>query len=201
MSENGRHGTEPVWTPTIEQLLQEWRNRVYAAQTSYYEVAERLRRQNYLLGIPVVILSSIVGTAVFADWGNATAYKWWVGSVSILAAVLAGLQTFLKFGENATLHGTAADWFAAIRRDIEQLLALPPDLRGHPKQCLDSIRHEINKAGQKSPELSERLWRKVARRFGVQEPPHAVRLRLQPREGTNEAPQADSRRRGGRKGP
>ena len=42
--------------------------------------------------------------------------------MSILAAVLASLQTFLKFGENATLHGAAADWFAAIRRDIEETL-------------------------------------------------------------------------------
>jgi hypothetical protein len=108
-----------------------------------------------------------VGTAVFSDWGN----KWVVGSISILAAVMASLQTFLKFGENASLHGAAADWFAAIRRDIEETLALSPEMRGKPKACLDSIRQEMNKAGQKSPELSEHLWRNKARHFGVEEPP------------------------------
>jgi hypothetical protein len=159
----------------MEELLRDWRNRVYAAQAGYYEMAERLRRRNYWLGIPVVIVSSMVGTAVFADWGNDGTYKWWVGSVSILAAVLASLQTFLKFGENANLHGVAADWFAAIRRDIEEIQALPAHLRGNPKTCLDAIRHEINRAGQKSPELSEALWRKVARRFGVEEPPPPLR--------------------------
>jgi len=160
-----------TWTPRVEQLLKNWHSRVYAAQSAYYDMAERLRRMNYILGIPVVIVSSMVGTAVFADWSQNGVYKWWVGSVSILAAVLASLQTFLKFGESATLHGTAADWFAAIRREIEELMALPPALRGHPKQCLDSIRQEMNKAGQKSPELSERMWKKVARHFGVEEPP------------------------------
>ena len=164
-----------LWTPKMDQLLREWRNRVYAAQAGYYEMAERLRRRNYWLGIPVVIVSSMVGTAVFADWGNDATYKWWVGSVSILAAVLASLQTFLKFGENANLHGVAADWFAAIRRDIEEIQALPPHLRGNPKTCLDAIRHEINRAGQKSPELSEALWRRMARRFSVEEPPPAER--------------------------
>jgi len=163
------------WTPKMEQLLEEWHHRVYAAQAAYYEVAERLRRRNYQLGIPVVIVSSMVGTAVFADVGQDSTYKWVVGAVSLIAAVIASLQTFLKLGESATLHGAAADWFAAIRRDIEQVLALPPELRGHPKQCLDSIRHEINKAGQKSPELSERLWRRVSRRFGVEEPPNVGR--------------------------
>ena len=155
----------------MDELLQDWRNRVYAAQSAYYETAEKLHRQNYWLGIPVIIVSSVVGTAIFADWSKNGTLKWIVGSVSIAAAILASLQTFLKFGENATLHGNAADWFAAIRRDIDQLLALPSELRGHPKHTLDNLRQEINKAGQKSPELSEKLWRRTARRFGVNEPP------------------------------
>ena len=184
MNEESKQGTEPaVWTPSVEQLLRDWRERVYAAQSAYYEVAEQLSHRNYQLGIPVAIVSSMVGTAVFADWGKVNTYRWLVGSLSILAAILASLQTFLKFGENATLHGAAADWFAAIRRDIEEILALPPDLRGHPKECLDSIRQEMNKAGQKAPELSERLWRKTARRFGVEEPPGATRQRAHAREG------------------
>jgi hypothetical protein len=164
---------QATWTPKVEKLLQDWHRRVYAAQTAYYEEAERFRRRNYQLGIPVVIISSLVGTAVFADVKS----RWLVGSVSILAAVLASLQTFLKFGENATLHGAAADWFAAIRRDIEQTLALPPNMRGKPKPCLDNVRQEMNRAGQKSPELRESLWKRIARRFGVEEPPYSVRLR------------------------
>ena len=179
-------GPPPPWTPKMDELLQDWRNRVYAAQSAYYETAEKLHRQNYWLGIPVIIVSSVVGTAVFADWSKEGALKWAVGSVSIAAAILASLQTFLKFGENATLHGAAADWFAAIRRDIDQILALPSELRGHPKHTLDNLRQEINKAGQKSPELSERLWRRTARRFGVQEPPPSGRMPA-PRESAAKA--------------
>ena len=194
----------PPWTPKMDELLQDWRSRVYAAQSAYYEMAERLHRQNYLLGIPVIIVSSVVGTAVFADWGKEGLFKWMVGSVSIVAAILASLQTFLKFGESATLHGAAADWFAAIRRDIDEVLALPSELRGHPKHTLDSIRQEINKAGQKSPELSERLWRQTARRFGVVEPPPSPRASA-PRGGaearSEERPETEFRPRVRRKAP
>lgn len=190
----------PGWTPRMEELLQDWRSRVYAAQSAYYEEAERLHRQNYWLGIPVIVVSSMVGTAVFADWGKDGALKWLVGSVSILAAVLASLQTFLKFGENATLHGAAADWFAAIRRDIDETLALPPELRGHPKHTLDSIRQEMNKASQKSPELSEHLWRRTAKRFGVVEPPMPSAVRA-PSAPVDEAPDAGLRPRVRRKAP
>jgi len=193
------------WTPRMEELLTDWRSRVYAAQSAYYEEAERLHRRNYWLGIPVIVVSSMVGTAVFADWGKEGGLKWAVGSVSILAAILASLQTFLKFGENATLHGAAADWFAAIRRDIDEMLALPPELRGHPKHALDSIRQEINKASQKSPELSEHLWRRVAKRFGVEEPPlppaRAASARAAAEGRSDEAPDAGLRPRVRRKAP
>lgn len=194
---------QPSWTPRMDELLQDWRGRIYAAQSAYYEEAERLHRQNYWLGIPVIIVSSMVGTAVFADWGKDGALKWFVGSVSIIAAILASLQTFLKFGENATLHGAAADWFAAIRRDIDEVLALPSELRGHPKHTLDSIRQEINKASQKSPELSERLWRRTARRFGVVEPPPPLG-RPGPRDGAvrpEERPEPEIRPRVRRRAP
>jgi hypothetical protein len=178
MSEDSRRAAEQAtWTPALDRLLQDWRKRVYAAQTAYYEIGERFRHLNYLLGIPVVIVSSLVGTAIFADISKVDSHRWLIGSVSIVAGILSSLQTFLKFGENATLHGAAGDWFAAIRRDIEQLLALPAEMRGSPKECLDSIRQEMNKAGQKAPELGERLWKRYARRFGIEEVPRKAKRR------------------------
>jgi hypothetical protein len=133
MVEDGKNGIEQIgWTPEVEELLCDWRRRVYAAQAAYYGEAERLRRRNYQLGIPVVIVSSLVGTAIFGNWADDQTYKWWVGGVSILAAVLASLQTFLKFGESATLHGAAADWFAAIRRHRGDAGA-PPELARQPE--------------------------------------------------------------------
>ena len=93
------------------------------------------------------------------------------GMLSGLAAILASLQTFFRFGESAALHGSAADWYAAIRRDIEALLALPRHLRGDVRIRIDGIRKEINKASHKAPELRETLWARVAHRFEVSEPP------------------------------
>jgi hypothetical protein len=166
-------GQSPVfWAEDTEQLLHDWRNRAYAAQSAYYVMAGRYRRWNYQLGIPVVILSGLVGTAIFADWQTSMAYgQWLIGSVSILAAVLSSLQTFLRLADSAADHGAAAAWYSAIRRDTEQLLALPREYRGNPKSALDGIRQEMNKVGQKAPPLSEKLWADFAQRFGVKEPP------------------------------
>jgi hypothetical protein len=77
--------------------------------------------------------------------------QWGAGAVSLLAAVLAGLQTFLRPGQAATEHGFAGDWYAAIRREIEQLQALPEGMRGEPKACLDSLRKRDE---QSEPEVA-----------------------------------------------
>jgi hypothetical protein len=43
-----------------------------------------------------------------------------------LQAVLAATQTFLGFAKRSEQHVQAADWYAAIRRKIDELLAFRP---------------------------------------------------------------------------
>jgi hypothetical protein len=163
--------TSPAgWTPDVERLLEDWRNRMYAAQAAHYASADRFRLLNYFVGVPAAILSSIVGTALFTGLEKGSPQTVVVGLVSIGAAILAALQTFLRFAERASQHATAGDWYSAIRRDIEQHLHLSPAHRGSPKECLDEIRKEMNRVGQNSPELNGHQWSRQARRFRVKEP-------------------------------
>jgi hypothetical protein len=158
------------WSDHVGMLLDDWRKRCYAAQSAHYASADRFRLLNYVVGVPAVIFASIVGTALFAGLEKDSPQTLVVASASILAAVLAGLQTFLRFAERAGQHATAADWYSSIRRDIEQILHLPVELRGSAKECLDRIRKEMNRVGQDAPELSVRAWQREAKRHKVKEP-------------------------------
>ena len=55
-------------------------------------------------------------------------------------------QTFLRFAERAEKHVVAGDWYAAIARRIDELLAFPPERRGDPKDVLERLGKEMNKA-------------------------------------------------------
>jgi hypothetical protein len=158
------------WTEQVEKLLNDWHRRVYAAQTAHYASADSLRLLNYLIGVPSAILSSIVGTAIFAGLEKESTLTYVVASISILTAVLAGLQTFLRFSERAVQHATAGDWYSAVRRDIEATIHLPIEFRGRARDCLDRFRKEMNRVVQDSPELRGLIWRREAKRFGVREP-------------------------------
>jgi hypothetical protein len=54
------------WSVQVAALLEDWHKRVYAAQSAHYAASDRFRLLNYLVGIPAVAFSSVVGTAIFA---------------------------------------------------------------------------------------------------------------------------------------
>jgi hypothetical protein len=91
--QEGSQGELGDWNADVELLLQNWHQRVYAAQAAHYAAADRYRLLNYLVGIPAVVFSSIVGTAIFAGRDHKTPEAPLAAFASILAAVLAGLQT------------------------------------------------------------------------------------------------------------
>jgi hypothetical protein len=166
------------WDAPLEDVLENWRLRAWASQIAHYRIAARLRVRHRVLGLPVVILTTAVGTSIFATLNEVDVHMWLrvlAGSVSLLAAVLAGIQTFFRFDQRADQHVLAADWYASIRRNIEQLQAMPRMWRGDPKECLDGLRKEMNQVGSQFPEIGEKTWNEVAQQFGVGEPPFAER--------------------------
>jgi hypothetical protein len=160
------------WTPAILSLLQDWGNRAAATESTHYLIAGRLAKYNVLLGVPVVMFTTFVGTSVFATIQNqgSVAFNITVGMVSVAAAVLASLQTFLRFSERAEKHRVAASRYGAIRREIAEMIALHPtypESRGDPKKYLDSLRERMDKLSTASPEMGERRWARRQQHFGI----------------------------------
>src|SRR5512144_2238777 len=110
---------------TTKEVLDEWYERASVTQRAHYLSADYFGRRKYWLGIPAVVLSTIVGTSVFATlqkqpepWLQIS-----VGLASVVAAVLASLQTFLGYSERAEKHRVAVAKFGALGRELEALLA------------------------------------------------------------------------------
>ena len=138
-----------------ERLLDEWHLRITTAQFGHQMQAERTRIWNLALGIPVVIATTIVGTSAFAALNNTGSNNTWkiaAGILSICAAVLAALQTFLGFGDRAERHRIAATRYASLRRSIELALTR------HETLEIDRIRGDMDRIGGPSPQIGHRRW-------------------------------------------
>ena len=166
-------GDDPSpWTQTVLELLRDWDRRAAASAETHYNHAARLSSRNVQLGIPVVALSTFVGTSVFATLQEDVPpyLRILVGGISVTAAVLASLQTFLRFAERAERHRVAADSWSAIRREISQMLALHPTYlasRGDPQKYLDGLRRRMDEVAATAPEMGERLWSRAIEKHGI----------------------------------
>ena len=84
------------------QIIEDWYQRVAVTQRAHYFSADHFGARRYWLGVPAVLLSTLVGTSVFATvqkqpelWLQIT-----VGLASVAAALLASLQTLLVLGHS-----------------------------------------------------------------------------------------------------
>ncbi|HYQ41906.1 MAG TPA: SLATT domain-containing protein [Polyangiaceae bacterium] len=137
------------------ELLEKWNGKAKGYRDLHYAASVRLRRMHYIIGIPTIALTALVGTAVFATLEKTV--ELWVrialGFVSVMAATLAALQTFLRFSERAEIHRQASVGYDAVTREIEQTLAEElPDAEVKP--AIERIRKRLDELGQ-APELSE----------------------------------------------
>jgi len=136
-------------------LVDSWRQRARTYQKAHYDAAERLHRRNYQIGVPVMALSAIVGTSVFATISSDLAV--WsrvvVGIVSIAVAVLSALQTFFRFAERAEKHREAAIRYGVINRELERLRTFPPSGQEDARSILVQVEQKLNELAQNTPAI------------------------------------------------
>jgi hypothetical protein len=160
---HARRGMKVPWTEPVLSLLRDSHDAAAISQEAHYAIATRLAKYNIWFGVPVVALATLVGTSVFATLQKdvGTDLRILVGIVSVLAAVLASLQTFLRFQERGERHRAAAEHWAQIRRETKQMLALHPEYlaeRSDPKTYLDGLREKMDRVSAQSPEIGARDW-------------------------------------------
>ena len=149
---------------TESELVLAWIRRAREAQFAHYEHADALSRRERWLGLPVILITAIVGTSVFASVSAqtvSTEAKLAVGLLSVLAAVLSSLQTFFKFAERSEKHRTAAVRFSAIRRRLEMLYA--QNRTTYDKDYLDTLRESLDALAQESPNVPAKIYLAIQR--------------------------------------
>ena len=154
-----------VLTQDAEILLTDWFRRARESQFIHYECGTWFSRLNYWLGIPAIVLSSAVGTAVFAslDASTSGAQRIVVGLISIFAAVLASLQTFMRFSERAERHRATGSGYGAIRRALEFLKTFPPEGEEALERAFADIKGQMDQLAKDAPEVPARIKRKSDR--------------------------------------
>jgi hypothetical protein len=135
---------------------------------AHYDMAEIYRRRHRKLGFYVVIGTSVVSAAAFGTIAKEVPAEWrsWAqigtGIVSVLATVLASLQTFLGFSEMQANHKRGADGYSEVRRDIDLALMKFPDAMVTPSKdavaALEGIKKRLDDLDKTSPTIPDDVY-------------------------------------------
>ncbi|CAN5560698.1 hypothetical protein BH09MYX1_BH09MYX1_67820 [soil metagenome] len=140
-----------VDTSPKKPLIVEWLNGIRAAHIAHQRAAARYAARHRWIGIPATVLSIAVGTSVFGSLAS-TEQRWILviaGTMSVVAAISTGLQSFLDYAALAAKHQAASVKYAYLKRDVESLI----DLEGEKpnKDEIQRIKEEWNSADAESP--------------------------------------------------
>ena len=143
------------WKEEEENLLKQWADKAQCYQWMHSRGYNIYSRKNALFTIPVIIISTITGTANFAQERFSDDIKNYVvisiGTLSIIAGIITTVYQFLKIAELNEGHRVASLSWGKFYRNIKTELTRHPFDRMPPKELIKISRDEYDRLVELSP--------------------------------------------------
>jgi hypothetical protein len=146
------------WSPENEKILVEWCDIAKCYKWLHTRAHQNYSKKHAWFTIPAIILSTISGTASFAQGSLPVSMQTYapmvIGSVNIFIGILTTIQQYLKISEYNESHRVSAIAWDKFARNIRIELAKHPDERssdaGH---FLKTNRDEFDRLMETSPSI------------------------------------------------
>jgi hypothetical protein len=149
------------WTHDHEKILIDWADKAMCYRWLHSKSNQVYARQNAWYTIPVIIMSTLTGTANFAQERFPASIKVYapmmIGAVNIFAGILTTIQQFLKISELNEAHRVAGIAWDKFYRNIKVELAKCPDERIHVGQMLKICKEEFDRLMETCPAISDNI--------------------------------------------
>jgi len=149
------------WTPEHENILIEWADKAMCYRWLHSKANIMYSTLNAWYTIPVIVISTLTGTANFAQERVPLEYQSFfvmiVGGFNILAGIITTIQQFLKITQLNEAHRVSSIAWDKFYRNIKIELAKHPSERIDPKQMLKMSKEEFDRLNETSPNIPEKI--------------------------------------------
>jgi hypothetical protein len=149
------------WTPEHEGILIEWADKAMCYRWLHSKSNALYARLNAWYTIPVIIISTITGTANFAQERVPVEYQNYfamiVGTFSIAAGIITTIQQFLKITQLNEAHRVSGIAWDKFYRNIKIELAKHPFERIDVRQMIKMSKEEFDRLMETSPTIPETI--------------------------------------------
>jgi len=161
------------WTPEQEKLMAKWADIAGCYRWLHDKSEKRFSAGNAWITIPVIMLSTLTGTANFAlpsfippDSSLTNNYaQAIIGTISIFAGILTTVGNFLRYAQNSESHRVAGVGWGKLHRQITVELAIHPDDREDSMTFLQVCRQDLDRLVEQSPAIPDQVINAFEREF------------------------------------
>ena len=160
---------EYEWTIEHENILVEWADKAMCYRWLHSRSHAKYSRLNYSYTIPVIIISTLTGTANFAQERVPIQYQGYFGMIvgffNILAGIITTIQQFLKITQLNEAHRVSSISWDKFYRNIKIEISRHPDERTSVNQLLKISKDEFDRLIETSPEIPDDIIKEFSRVF------------------------------------
>ena len=163
------------WSEEIEDLISEWGEIAMCYGYLHNYSTRKYKKKYHHLQIPIIVLSTLTGTANFAadsyvpeDFKQG--FSAGVGTLNIVAGIMGTLMSFLRYSEIYEGHRIAALAWSKLSRAIEIELSLHDKKRKPCRDFLKVCRAEYDNLLESSPTIDLDIIQMFNKKFNDKYP-------------------------------
>jgi len=158
---SGQQLSDSEWTLEHEKILIEWADKAMCYRWLHSKSNAVYSSLNAWYTIPVIVISTLTGTANFAQTRVPEAYQNYyamvVGGFNILGGIISTIQQFLKITQLNEAHRVSSISWDKFYRNIKIELAKHPSERIHASQMLKMCKEEFDRLMETSPVIPDKV--------------------------------------------
>jgi len=162
---------EQEWKNEHEVILVEWADKAMCYRWLHARAHQAYSKTNAWFTIPVIIMSTLTGTANFAqDRFNEDIRPYMqmaIGTVNIFAGILTTIAQFLKVSELNEAHRVSSISWDKFYRNIKVELAKSREERMNVGHMLKMCKEEYDRLMETSPTINENIIAHFNRTFPI----------------------------------
>ena len=157
------------WTVEHEGILIEWADKAMCFKWLHSKAHEHFSSLNTMYTIPVIVISTLTGTANFAQDRVPLEYQSFfvmtVGGFNILAGIISTIQQFLKISQLNESHRVGGIAWDKFYRNIKIELAKHPHERKDVTKFIDFCKEEFDRLMETSPTIPKKIINEFKKTF------------------------------------
>ncbi len=164
------NGSDYEWNSQQEMILKKWAEISASYQWMHDRSYRIYKEKNIKFALPVIVISTITGTANFAQQSFPEKWKSYfimaIGTLNLTAGLITTIAQFLRINELQEGYRASTVGFAKLSRNIEVMLDLPLKYRGvHGEAYLESSKQEYDRLIEQSPVVPKIVLKAFMKKF------------------------------------